>query len=131
MSGNQEKPSFNMKDMEKWLENYFLDPLTNYLDETTFRVDIFETEKEYILEALLTDFKPEDVTVFLKDCEIQIKAKPSINAHSETAYLARSIQLPFIVTDKHVHATFIEGILEVFISKEKPGFGNNQFVTIS
>ena len=35
-----------LKIIDKWLETFFLDPLTSYLDETTFRIDLFETADE-------------------------------------------------------------------------------------
>ncbi len=52
----EDKP-LNLDEIEKWLENFFLDPLTSYLDETTFRIDLYETADDYIVEALLPELK--------------------------------------------------------------------------
>ncbi|MDZ5472757.1 Hsp20/alpha crystallin family protein [Bacillus sp. 31A1R] len=126
MSGLKEEPSFDIEQMEKWLETYFLDPLTTYLDETTFRVDIFETDLEFIIEALLPDFNPKHISVYLCNNKIQIQTYKKGIGKKE--YKKRTIDFPFSVIEKYVHAHYSEGILEVYISKEIPGSGKNHFV---
>lgn len=129
MASLKEDPSFDLKGMEKWLQNFFLDPLTSYLDETAFRVDIFETEEKYILEALLSSFHSENLTIFIDRNQIEIKAfAKGIKGKEEP--LVRKIDFPFCVTDKEVSAQFSEGILEIYISKNESGSGKQRFVII-
>ncbi|WP_232233712.1 hypothetical protein [Bacillus sp. J33] len=58
MNKKENQHSFNISEMEKWMENFFLDPLTSYLDQITFRIDLYDTETEIIVEALLTGCLP-------------------------------------------------------------------------
>lgn len=128
MSDKKENLSFEMREMEKWLRKLYLDPLTSYLDDTTFRVDIFETDKEYIIEAMLTDYESDDISVCLTDKHIEIKANQKENATKETKL--RIIDFPFKVINKEVRANFSKGILEIYISKEHPGSGKDRYISI-
>ncbi|PLR78570.1 heat-shock protein Hsp20 [Bacillus sp. V3-13] len=128
MNDESKEQPLDLRSLEKWLEQYFLDPLTNYLDETAFRIDMFETEQEIIIEALLAEFPSSQVTVFLEDKSIIISA---VDTNSATPQLRRrTVTFPFSVVHKHVHATFAQGILEIFLSKTKAGPGQNRFVTL-
>ena len=40
-------------EFDQWLQILLADPFVDYLDETMFRVDVFETEEDYIIEAEL------------------------------------------------------------------------------
>jgi HSP20 family molecular chaperone IbpA len=117
-----------MKEMEKWLTNLYLDPLTSFLDETTFRIDIFETDEEYIIEAMLNDYESKEISVYVRDRQIEIKAEPKKKAAKEKK--ARVIDLPFKM-NKKVRASFSKGILEVYISKTLPGSEKNRKIQIS
>jgi HSP20 family molecular chaperone IbpA len=119
---------FEMKEMEKWLTNLYLDPLTSFLDETTFRIDIFETDEEYILEAMLNDFESKEISVYVRDRQIEIKAEPKKKAAKEKK--VRVIELPFKM-NKKVRASFSKGILEIYISKTLPGSEKNRKIQIS
>lgn len=128
MSSLKDDSKFDSNEIEKWLRNLYLNPLTSYLDETIFRIDLFETEQEYILEALLLDYNSKNISVYIKDGQIQIEA---ISAeHSEDEKKTRVIDFPFKVIEKDVRATFSEGILEVFVSKIKQGSGKNRYISI-
>ncbi len=63
MNTKKDDDFIDFDQMEMWLENYFLDPLTSYLDQTQFRIDLYETEKEWIVEAILTEFNSSEITV--------------------------------------------------------------------
>lgn len=109
---NQEE-SFDSLALEKWLESYFLDPLTSFLDHYTFRIDIFETAEEYILEAQLIDFELSSISIFLDQCQISI----SVTHQGKTT--SRSVNFPIPVNKQVVSASFSNGILEISISKKK------------
>jgi HSP20 family molecular chaperone IbpA len=114
--------------IDKWLETFFLDPLTSYLDETTFRIDLFETAEEFIVEALLLEYKKNEVSVSLTEDKIVIKVN---DHHQRDAHKTRIISFPFSIVHHKVRATFESGILEVFISKNVVCHGKKRVVPFS
>jgi HSP20 family molecular chaperone IbpA len=121
--------SFDYELVEKWLENYFLDPLTSYHDQTQFRIDLYETEKEWIVEALLTEYDASEIKVYIEESKLCITATKYPPSENQSQKL-RSIDFPFLVIKQEVFATFTNGILEIFISKTKNGVGKNRFITL-
>jgi spore coat protein M/HSP20 family protein len=131
MNKKEDLHSFNISEMEKWMENFFLDPLTSYLDQLTFRIDLFETENEIIIEALLIGCDQKDVTVSLKENKVFIKAvKRELPLGKSGQPCMRKVELPFKVINKKVTAAFSNGILEIFITKNEAGPGCNRNITI-
>jgi HSP20 family molecular chaperone IbpA len=131
MTSKNDDPSIDYNSMEKWLEIFFLDPLTSYLDHTQFRVDLFETETDLIVEAMLTNYDSSDITVYLQGNELKIKAEmPAASSDSNNLPKIRTVSFPFQVTDKKVMALFHKGILEIYISKIESGPGNDRFITL-
>jgi HSP20 family molecular chaperone IbpA len=121
--------TFDFDLVEKWLENYFLDPLTSYYDETQFPIDLYETEKEWIVEAILSEFEASEIKVYIEGNKLMISASkfpPYMNKQKRV----RSINFPFLVINQNVFATFTNGILEVIISKIDRGVGKNRFITL-
>jgi HSP20 family molecular chaperone IbpA len=115
--------------MEKWLKSYCLDPLTSLEDMSQFRIDLYETEKEWIVEALLTDFDSSEIKVFIEEMKLVITAVKTVNA----AVLERKIRcitFPFQVINQKVSANFLNGILEVAISKTEKGLGKSRYITL-
>ncbi|MBB6447384.1 Hsp20/alpha crystallin family protein [Bacillus benzoevorans] len=103
-------------DIERWLENYFLDPLTSYLDEAAFRIDLFETAEEYIIEALLPAYRLQDIEIILETNNISIRVSKGSSEHNRKQ---RNIPFPFPVIEHEVTAAFHDEVLEVFIAKNK------------
>jgi HSP20 family molecular chaperone IbpA len=121
--------TFDFDLVEKWLENYFLDPLTSYYDETQFQIDLYETDKEWIVEAILNDYEASEIKVYIEGNKLMISASKyplSMNKQKRV----RSINFPFLVINQAVFATFTNGILEVIISKIDTGLGKNRFITL-
>lgn len=127
MADKNEKQPFDLKGIEKWLENFFLDPLTSYLDEIAFRVDIFETETEIIVEALLPGYERSHLNVYVEDNILTISANHQPNTYRTRT---RKMDFPCSIINKKIHAVFHNGILEVFLSKTTPGTGKNRKITI-
>ncbi|WML48179.1 Hsp20/alpha crystallin family protein [Neobacillus sp. PS3-34] len=122
---------FDSSGMEKWLEEFFLDPFTSFLDQTQFRIDLYETEKEWIVEALLMNYDSSEITVYISDQELTITAAKSGNSSStKDSVRKRIVTFPFLIIQKKIHATFKKGTLEIFISKTEPGLGKDRFVTL-
>ncbi|MEH7355441.1 Hsp20/alpha crystallin family protein, partial [Neobacillus drentensis] len=124
----QQNQSFDFDLVEKWLENYFLDPLTSYYDQTQFQIDLYETEKEWIVEAILSEFEASEIKVYIEEKILKITACKS--PPSAILKKSRSIEFPFLVTRQEASAAFTNGILEVFISKTENGSGKNRFITL-
>jgi HSP20 family molecular chaperone IbpA len=119
-------------EMEKWLENYFLDPLTSHFDQTQFRIDLYETEKEWIVEALLNDYLKSEITVLAQERKCIITAKKWSLCFKEQKKRIRLIEFPFLIINQKINAAFENGILEIFISKaEKDEIGKNRFITLT
>jgi HSP20 family molecular chaperone IbpA len=120
---------FDFDLLEKWLERFVLDPLTSYYDETQFQIDLYETDKEWIVEAILSDFEASEIKIYIEEKKLIISAlkyPPSTKLPKRI----RSIDFPFQVTNQAVSAGFTNGILEIFISKIDKGSGKNRFITL-
>ena len=115
--------------VEKWLENYCLDPLTTQDDLTQFRIDLYETDQEWIVEALLNEYTSSEIKVFIEDKKLVITADKSSTPSNQQKRI-RTIQFPFQVINQKVTANYINGILEVLISKSEKGLGKNCYITL-
>ncbi|HZG59392.1 MAG TPA: Hsp20/alpha crystallin family protein [Anoxybacillus sp.] len=105
-----------LNEFDQWLQILFADPFTDYLDETMFRVDVFETEEDYIIEAELPLYAIHQIQVKCHDNTAIIQAYEQKEACKE-----RTVRLPFSLADRNVQAYFEKGILEVRISKVTVG----------
>lgn len=126
---NTDEDSINYEEMEEWLKNYFLDPLTSYLDQTQFRIDLYETKTEWIVEAILSDYDSSEIKVFMEEDKLTITAikhPPTENKQKRM----RIIEFPFQIITQKVTATFANGILEIFISKTEEELGRNRYITL-
>jgi HSP20 family molecular chaperone IbpA len=112
----------NINGIEKWMTQFFTDPFTSLLDEYTFRVDLFETSEDFIIEAELGEMKKkEDVqlTAFMENLKITVH--PDLSEHNKEEQnkeeITRIVILPYSIEDKEIVATLNIGILEIKISK--------------
>ncbi|AYV66390.1 heat-shock protein Hsp20 [Niallia circulans] len=103
--------------MDEWLKNHFLDPLTSVLDETEFRIDVYETDKEFIVEALLTNCQKSSIYLSVNKNVLTIKAM--IHDSNLFEEKQRSIEFPVSIDQNPIHAVFANEILEIFIQKEQ------------
>jgi spore coat protein M/HSP20 family protein len=124
-----EESSVDVNQVDKWLENYFLDPLTSYCDVTQFRIDLYETEKDWIVEAVLEDYHSADITVKAEDKKLIITAQKQLRNVPGNKRI-RTIDFPFSIIRQKITAFFSNGIVEVFISKTDKGLGKNRFITL-
>lgn len=115
--------------VERWLKNYFLDPLTSYCDQTQFRIDLFETEQEWIVEAILSDYDSSEISVFIEDRRLTVTAAKHPPSSKQQKRI-RTIDFPFQVINQKVTAAFQNGILEVFISKTEEESGDNRIISL-
>lgn len=131
MGKKEDEQNSTSNEMEKWMKNFFLDPFTSYLDQIMFRVDLYETENELIVEALLQDYHHSHIKIYLKGNQLIITAlKSDKSSPSTQSFRTRKVDFPFPIIQKEVIAQFSNGILEILISKTKNGCGNNRMITL-
>ncbi|MCD4837640.1 Hsp20/alpha crystallin family protein [Neobacillus sedimentimangrovi] len=117
--------------IDQWLKNYFLDPKTLHEDHTQFKIDIYETNTDWIIAAFLEEFASSEITVKVEDTSLKITAqKHSYKLPSPFPKHFRSIDFPFSIINHDVKAFFENGTLEIFISKSNIGHGQNRFITL-
>jgi spore coat protein M len=101
-------------ELRKWLHLLCSESFACELDEKTFRIDVFETNAHYIIEAELPDCMKEQLTVI---CEANTLI---IQIYKEKAlYKQRAVPLPFLLQHKQICAYFSAPVLEIHISKEE------------
>jgi HSP20 family molecular chaperone IbpA len=110
-SKKNEKP-FQTDLWEKWLESFFLDPFTSNLDQTQFRVELYDSDTEVIIEAMLPNHRSSQIDVYLDGSNVVIKVCSSFNVSKE-----RIITFPFNINSQKIEATFSNEMLEIIISK--------------
>ncbi|MGG3470516.1 Hsp20/alpha crystallin family protein [Neobacillus pocheonensis] len=117
--------------VEKWMKNYFLDPLTSLCDYTQFRIDLYETEDNWIVEAVLNEYVCSEISVKMEEQRLIIAAqKHTRSTLGGSQQKIRTIDFPFSIIDHKVSAAFNNGVLEIFISKTEKGLGKNRFITL-
>jgi HSP20 family protein len=94
------------------------------------RIDISETDKEYLLTAALPGVRKEDVKVEVKDdvltisgerkAEKEEKGKTWLRKETSYGFFQRSLVLPEGVHPEEVKATHKDGLLTVAIGKPSP-----------
>ncbi|MGM0877402.1 MAG: Hsp20/alpha crystallin family protein [Bacillota bacterium] len=123
----------NINGIEEWMTQFFTDPFTSLLDEHTFRVDLFETSEDFIIEAELGEMiKKEDIQLSAFIENIKIAVRPDLSGHNmeeqNNEDITRTIILPYSIEDKEIGATLNHGILEIKISKHNRS--NNKSTSI-
>ncbi len=117
------KKNSDSQSIDKWLEALFLDPLTTFLDETAFRIDIFESGTQFIIEADIPE-QSTDTTVALQENTIII----SVNCGGKIR--SRKVDWPFDVREHEVGAYKMDQLLEISINKEKTLAPMNRLIEI-
>jgi spore coat protein M len=99
-------------ELRQWLDLLCNDPLAPLLDEMIFRVEVLETEEDYIIEAELCHCQKEHIIVLRESRSLSIQIKQNGGMEKQ-----RTILLPFSLADKYISAHFSAPILEIRISK--------------
>ncbi|MFS0823503.1 Hsp20/alpha crystallin family protein [Bacillus sp. 1P02SD] len=101
--------------LEDWMKQFLEDPYL--LDDYQFRIDLFETQNEYIIEAELSGYTPEQIQLNVKDDSILIKVADCEKPPNDTILTERIVTLPFELENKKIEALFRNEILEIYIKK--------------
>ncbi|WP_335868953.1 hypothetical protein [Bacillus sp. 2205SS5-2] len=105
----------NLEKWEQLLKGVLLDPFTNYLDENQFRIDLFDTTDEYIVEIFTSEMEIEEIEISKSDANLNI----SLKCEKEQEARKRSIPFPFSLKQHHINAKYQGDWLEVYIKKER------------
>ncbi len=111
------KPS-DLSCIEEWMNQFFTDPFSALIDCHSFRVDLFETSEEFIVEAEFANMNPEHIQIKTNQESLIITVNASHSENDEKDQLERTILLPFTLEKKGIEAYFSNDILEVKIAKE-------------
>lgn len=117
-------------DFYNMLDDFFNDGFTirRSLEADTFKIDVAQNEKEYLIEADLPGVKKEEINVEMKEGRLaisvereEIKDDSTKNyIHKERRYssMARSIYLAGALGD-NVKAKFENGTLSIIVPKDE------------
>jgi len=129
---NTELFNTGFKDFYNMLDDFFADswPIRRSLAGDTFKLDVRENEKEYIIEAELPGIKKDEINVAINEGRLIISVKREEKLedegknyiHKERRYasMTRNIFLAD-ASDEGIKAKLEEGILNITVpKKEKP-----------
>ncbi|WP_159439911.1 Hsp20/alpha crystallin family protein [Bacillus sinesaloumensis] len=106
---------FSFHGLEDWMKQFLDDPYL--LDDYQFRIDLFETQNEYIIEAELSGYQPEQIQLNVENDTFRIKLTDCVKPPNDTVLTERVVTLPFELEKKKIEALFRNEILEIYIKK--------------
>lgn len=91
---------------------FYLDPFTTFLDETEFRVDLYEVDEGYIIEAERKQTPKDRILIHIEDdlCTIVLD-QPSGRKE-------RNILFPFCLEALSIHAEVEKELIQVYIDRQ-------------
>jgi HSP20 family protein len=116
--------------------------LDDFMDVTRrgFKVDVKETDEEFIIEAELPGLEKDDITLEMEGERLTISVQEEDEFKEETENYVRkerrtgNYQRSFIlnnVQEDKIEAQYNNGILEVTLPKEEPGTGKRREIDIN
>lgn len=105
----------SLNGLEDWMRQFLDDPYL--LDDYQFRIDLFETQNEYIIEAELFGYQPEQIQLNVKNDTFHIKLTDCEIPPNDKILTERIVTLPFELEKKIIEALFRNEILEIYIKK--------------
>ncbi|MBU7592311.1 Hsp20/alpha crystallin family protein [Metabacillus halosaccharovorans] len=119
----------DIQGIEEWMSQFFTDPFTSLLDEQTFRLDLFETGEEFIVEAELGEtISTDEINITVNKEQLYISILDGNQVERERR---RTVVLPFSIEKKKITACYTNGILEIKISKSTPSHLSSRHITIN
>lgn len=110
---------FESQEMQAWFDSLFLDPFTTDLDERTFRIDLYDSERAFIVEALIQSAERKNIRFSVSGNKLQIKVTEFGDNGHRAQIKTRTLAFPIDISCLRMEATYHnEGILEIHILKE-------------
>jgi HSP20 family protein len=97
--------------VEDWMTQFVIDPFFDG-NADGIRMDLFETESSYIIEAVVLGYCKEDMKIEVAKDGIHIL----FNKNGKKAN--RFVTLPYALCKKRINASFENNILEIIIQKK-------------
>lgn len=122
-------PKFDKKMFQEWMDAFFREPLYRMIEGKSFRVDLYETKKEWVIQAELPGFDKDQIEVQILPQAVKISANRqetySYDDEDEQYYrrerssesLERVIPVPYPIDPNHAHARYHKGLLTITVPK--------------
>ncbi|MGI5902329.1 MAG: Hsp20/alpha crystallin family protein [Desulfitobacteriia bacterium] len=128
-------------DFERAFDNFFNNSFFSLHDGLgTMKMDIKETDQEYIVEAEIPGVNKEDIKVELDDdlLTIHVQANEEISEEHDRyirkerrcSSMSRSFYVENVQTD-NITAKYKNGILSLKLPKKDPGYQNKRYIDIN
>ncbi|WP_453996742.1 Hsp20/alpha crystallin family protein [Bacillus nitroreducens] len=128
MNNYDKSNPLRLNGLEDWMRQFLEDPYL--LDEYQFRIDLFETQDEYIIEAELTGYQPEQIQLHVLNDTFHIKLTDCETPPNDTILTERVVTFPFELERKKIEALFRNEILEIYINKNGKRKNNKNHIKI-
>ncbi|MFD1735938.1 Hsp20/alpha crystallin family protein [Bacillus salitolerans] len=102
--------SLDLEGIEDWMKQFITDPFFDG-SEDGIRLDLFETEHSYIVEATTPGYKKEDLLIEVEKNGLRIQCR------NKKINTSRFVTLPVTICRKIIKATYSKDILEITIQK--------------
>ena len=115
--------------MNRLFEESFIGPRFEFFPARTFPLDIYESEdkQQYVFEAPVSGFKPEEIQVTVEGNTLTIRAAKKEETKAEKGTymrreryegeMSRSVTLPSAIDESRVQATYEHGVLTLRVPK--------------
>jgi len=127
-----ELENVGFRDFSNMLDDFFADswPFQRSLGGDTFKLDIQDKKKEYIVDAELPGFKKEDIDIMLSEGKLRLSVKHAeesedkkneyVHRERKCCAMSRTILLADADNDaKSIKAKLNDGVLSVVIPKKE------------
>ena len=104
--------SWEYEQEKAMLGSFYLDPFTTFLDELEFRVDLFEADEGYLIEAERKDTPRNRIFIEINhdSCTIAL--------HHPAGMKERKILFPFPLEELSIHAELEVDLIQIYIGKQ-------------
>ena len=121
-------PSDSCNHFPRLWDNFFNDVSPQTETQSLGNLDLYEDEKNLVVEVELPGFKRDQFEITLEEDFLNLAAERILeNQESKDAYFVkerrqgkwtRSLKLPIAVSEKDVHATYQDGLLKITLKKQ-------------
>lgn len=111
------------------MDDFFNDFVSSRRESFVPRIDVSETDNEFIIDVLLPGMNKEDISVNIENGMLNISGERTVKNEDdgrkfhriETEYgsFSRSLQLPDNVNEESIDATYKDGVLNITIDKSE------------
>lgn len=115
--------------INRLFEDSFVTPRFELLTARTFPLDVYESEdkQQYVIEASISGFKPEEIQVTAEGNQLSIRAAkkeetrtekgPYVRHERYEGEMSRTVTLPSAIDVSRVQATYEHGVLTLRVPK--------------